>query len=435
MKKILSVSALAIVLGVSSSAMAAGYQLSEYSATGLGRAFAGAGIVGDDYSAIGYNPAGMAVNEKSGMQIGATYVGIRSSVSGSDTFDMNLSNPATALTGYTRSGTASPYIVRVLPEMFGQYKLNERATIGFGVYTPFGLATDYKNLWFGNSHALRSEIVGYNFSPSFSYKLLDQLTVAASLNVQYASAKISNKIQKEGSTLPIPGLPAGPIYMGDASQANLEGDDWGVGYTVGVMFEPVKNTRLGVSYRSKVSHKLKGQIDINGLPLGNGEKSISAKITTPEMLWITGYHQLTDKIGLSATARWTKWNRFKNLDIYEKAGPAVSKTEENWENTWFYALGMDYALTDKLTFRIGGAYDEPAVKSPENRTARIPDARRWWASVGASYERDNWQFDIGYSHLFVKAVEAKHGSSGCSDFNAKYSSNANLVGVNIQYKF
>jgi len=426
MKKILSVSAVAIALSMSGSAWAAGYQLSEYSATGLGRAFAGGGMVGDDYSAIGYNPAGMAVNEKSGMQIGATYVGIRSSVKGSVSGQYQMTGPSSVAPAPDRSGDTSPYIVRVLPEAFGQYKLNDQITLGFGMYAPFGLATDYKNTWFGRSHALRSEILGYNFSPSISYKPVNWLSLGASVNFQYAAAKLTNGIEKNMGV---------PVYFAN-SQANLEGDDWGVGYTVGLMVEPVKNTRLGVSYRSKISHQLKGDLKLTGLPAGNGKSDIMAKITTPEMIWITGYHQLTDKIGLSATARWTKWNRFKELNIYPTdGGAAVSQTNENWENTWFYALGADYALTNKLTFRIGAAYDEPAVKSPENRTARIPDARRWWASVGASYERDNWQFDIGYSHIFVKSVEAKHGSEGTSNFNAKYSSNANLVGVNVQYKF
>ena len=430
MKKILSISAVAIALGMSGSALAAGYQLSEYSATGLGRAFAGAGMVGDDYSAIGYNPAGMAVNEKSGMQIGATYVGIRSHVQGTDTFAGTASDMGSMGSGYVRSGTASPYITRVLPEAFGQYKLNDRTTLGIGFYAPFGLATDYKNTWFGNSHALRSEILGYNISPSISYQPVDWFTVGAALNIQYASAKITNKVQVPLSSLGYP-LP-GAVYAGDLKQANLKGDDWGVGYTVGVMFEPVKNTRFGVSYRSKISHKLEGTLDVTG----QAQEDITAKITTPEMVWISGYHQLTEKLGLSATARWTKWSRFHDLNIHDSSdGAAVSKTEENWESTWFYALGADYALTDELTFRIGGAYDEPAVKSPSNRTARIPDARRWWASVGASYACNNWQFDIGYSHLFVKAVEADHGANDSSDFKAKYSSNANLVSVNVQYKF
>ncbi len=57
MNKILSVSAAALILGSAITAHAAGFQLSEYSTTNLGRSFAGVGMVGDDFSAIGYNPA------------------------------------------------------------------------------------------------------------------------------------------------------------------------------------------------------------------------------------------------------------------------------------------------------------------------------------------------------------------------------------------
>lgn len=38
-------------------AFAGGYQLTEYTAVGLGRSFAGAGVTGDDFSATALNPA------------------------------------------------------------------------------------------------------------------------------------------------------------------------------------------------------------------------------------------------------------------------------------------------------------------------------------------------------------------------------------------
>lgn len=46
---------------LSSAAVAGGFMLTEQSVTGLGRAYAGAGIVGDDLSAVWYNPAGMSL--------------------------------------------------------------------------------------------------------------------------------------------------------------------------------------------------------------------------------------------------------------------------------------------------------------------------------------------------------------------------------------
>ena len=80
MKKIILLST---ILVSSSTVWAAGYQLQEYSVTGLGRAMAGAGIMGDDYSALAFNPAGMGFNERSGAQLGFIGVDLRSKVKGS----------------------------------------------------------------------------------------------------------------------------------------------------------------------------------------------------------------------------------------------------------------------------------------------------------------------------------------------------------------
>ena len=74
MNKFLKLSVVIATLSLSSTAFSAGYQLNEYSATGMGRSFAGVGVVGDDFSAIGYNPAGMTYNETSGVQATASYV-------------------------------------------------------------------------------------------------------------------------------------------------------------------------------------------------------------------------------------------------------------------------------------------------------------------------------------------------------------------------
>ena len=65
-------------------ASAGSYQLNEYSVTGLGRAFAGAGVVGDDYSAIAFNPAGMSAVKKSGMQLGVSTVHLYSDLDSID---------------------------------------------------------------------------------------------------------------------------------------------------------------------------------------------------------------------------------------------------------------------------------------------------------------------------------------------------------------
>lgn len=393
------------VAGVlSGSIHAAGFQLWESSTTNLGRSFAGAGVVGDDYSSLAYNPAGMSFNSGSGFQLGGTTVGIRSHAEGWEGTPEN-------------EGRTNPYIVRLLPNAYGQYQLNDKATVGLGVYSPFGLATDYKNDWFARNHGLLSEITTMSISPAVSYQVSDSVSVGLALNLIYADAVLSSQ-------------PADRMLFRMTAHDNLS-----VGYTLGITYQPVCSTRFGLAYRSKSDIKFEG----SGRLTAGGQLAVKdhvgTTVTLPESVIFSAYHELNKKWGLSATARWTRWTRFKTLAITSPFPGFNNTTHENWQNTWFYSLGVDYKYNDALTFRGGFAYDAPAVRSPENRTARIPDGKRRWVSTGISYKYENMEFDLGYAHLFIAKVRAKHGPEGSSPIDIKYDSYSNLVSFGFQYHF
>lgn len=410
MKKVILLST---ILMSSSAALAAGYQLQEYSVTGLGRAMAGAGVVGDDYSALAFNPAGMSFNETSGAQAGLIGVDLRSHVKGSQTTPLGKTE-----------GKDFTHIFRLLPHAFGQYKLNEQTTLGLGLYTPFGLATDYRNNWFASAQGQYSGITVVNLTPALSYKITDTFTLGAGLNLQYAAAHLT------GATF-------------DGGWTNMrKADDTNVGYIVGVTYQPWKSTKLGISYRSKVHHKLhgenKGRAGISGKTgFLNGTHDVYAHITTPETLIFSAAQDVGQKWTLSGTARFTRWNRFHDLDIYQNnyplAGP-MSSTHEHWRNTWFFAAGADYRLCKNITLRFGSAYDQTSIKSPEYRTVRIPDQRRIWTSLGASYMKDNWQLDMGYAHLFVRKAYGA-AQTGYVKVDSTWKTQSNILGVQFQYKF
>ena len=235
-----------------------------------------------------------------------------------------------------------------------------------------------------------------------------------------------------------------------SSSSDVEGEDWAAGYSVGLTVSPTKQLRFGASYRSKVSHQLKG--DLNRLTLtsppypfaGTFSGDVNAKITTPEVAILSGAWDITDKWTLSGTARWTRWKRFDNLninlDFNTPYGPqqTTSTTFEKWRNTGFYALGLDYKANDKWTIRGGVGYDMTVIRSAAHRTPRIPDGRRVLASMGLSYTYKNIQFDAGYTRIFIYGGHAK----GTDETNArygkpdiKYSSDANLLSFGLQYKF
>lgn len=437
----------AVALGAmlaSTGAEAAGYHLSEYTTTGLGRSFAGVGVMGDDYSALGFNPAGMQYNAKSGGQTGVTMVSLHTDYKGSvGPSDWNIDKngiPTPGISASSGSGHTRP--TRVLPNIFVQHKMNERMTLGLGAYVPFGLATDYENGWFGETHASLSQVSAQTVSPALSYQVNKYFALGAALNIQYIEAKLTGAVEKSS--------PLGTLNF-DGATNNLRGDDVGLGYTIGATFTPRKDIRLGVSYRSKVKHKLEGDVKLTGMPSfvhtepllgyatptgGNGNRDIFTKITTPEILTFSGAWDFNRCFTLTGTARWTRWSQFDRLDIYEKkTGEMISGTYENWKNTWYYAVGLDYRRNQNWTFRTGIGYDETVIKSPEYRTARIPDGRRVLTSFGLSYKKNNWQIDAGYMHIFIHGSHAYGTADGASKMDMKYSSSADLLSFGVQYKF
>ena len=64
-----------------------------------------------------------------------------------------------------------------------------------------------------------------------------------------------------------------------------------------------------------------------------------------------------------AEAQWTDWSVFDQLTIkFDNPAQPDSVTEEEWQDTWFFALGTTFKATDELTLRAGIAYDQSPVE-------------------------------------------------------------------------
>ena len=396
---------------VAGNANASGYQLNEYSATGLGRAFAGAGVVGDDFSAIAFNPAGMILKGTGG-QIGASVVQMHSVVEGKlidNVYGQKLPDFPEGKMDYYAP----------LPSGFAQYKINDKAVVGGGIYTPFGLASIYNHEWFGSGHGISTELEVVDFAAGGAYQIYDGLTFGATLIYRYVHGDLVNSL---------------PYQPDSRNQFDLDGWDWA--YNFGLMYEPVKDTRFGISYRLNAAHKVTGKNRIKRAqgPLAamNGSHHGVSKMTLPNQLLFSAYHKLNKSFGLSASARWTKWDIFDNFVMTSPVVEAV--VPENWKSVWTYSLGVDYYYNPQWTFRAGVSYDPTPIRSPKYRTARIPDSDRLWTTLGFSYQTTNWQVDVGYSHLFMRTAKSSN-SDGYTTLNARHRNYSNMVGVQLQYNF
>lgn len=415
-----------------SQAWGAGFQLSEYTVTGLGRAFAGVGVAGDDFSSAAFNPAGMQYNKTNGVQTGTTVVSLHFDYKGSMNTQASIDGGGMPSAAGVRWGRGHTRPTRVLPHVFAQQKLNEKTTLGIGAYVPFGLATDYPNGWFAQSQAGLSQLEAIDVSPALSYEVTNWLTIGAAVNIEYVKAHFTGKVEQGG------------LYF-DSSRSDMEGDDYGLGYTAGFTLAPRKDVRIGLSYRSKISHELSGNLSVTGMPqmtMGqfptgsfNGKSDIKAKITVPETAILSGAYDF-NRFTFTGTLKYTRWSRFKELNIYnETKNVMASSTQEKWKNTWYFGGGIDYRINDAWRVRTGLGYDQTTIRSPEYRTPRVPDGRRVLASFGGSWQKSNWQIDAGYMHIFAYGGEAMGGTAGSVSHRIKYSNDADLFSLGVQYKF
>ncbi len=404
-----------IAIMATSTAFAGSYQLNDYSVTGLGRAFAGAGIVGDDYSAIAYNPAGMMAVKRSGVQTGITVVNLRS--------DME------SLSGSTVGRKAEMDLYAPLPHFFGQYNVNDRLALGFGIYTPFGLKTKYKSNWFASDDGVLSELRIVDFAPAVAYKVTDKWSVGATFIARYIYGHMTNSLN--------------PVLGGGESKFRLDG--WTVSGVLGTMYEFTPDTRVGLSWRLRSTQQVKGDHKVTGnlFPYMNLNETATgwASPALPETFTLSAYHKYK-QFGFSGTARWTHWSQsFPKFSMISDStlfnNPLVplngeKRSEYNYDNTWTLTGGVDYYHNKNWTFRAGAGWDESPVRNPENRTIRIPDADRYWVSAGLSYMKYCWQFDLGFTHMFGKT--GKSLEPGAKE--VKYTNlRTNILGAQIQYKF
>ncbi|OWY39900.1 hypothetical protein CEK28_03905 [Xenophilus sp. AP218F] len=415
-------------------AQAGGFQLTEQSVLGMGRAYAGAGVAGDDLSAVFYNPAGMTLLEGTRVQGGFTYAEIDAPFSGANT---TKDSPVSALDGTFAASDNGRGAGEAIPNAYLTHQINSQLFFGLGITTPFGLGASYSDNWRGRDAGISSSIMTVDINPSLAYKLNDKWSFGAGVSAQYAKADL-----KKGAYLP-------------GATGELEADSWGFGYNLGVMYSYSADTRVGLSYRSKVHHDAKGDYTNAGFPAPfgrylNGTFAGSAEVTTPESLMLSGYSKLNSKFGVGATARWTRWSRFDQLVVKGSpavsiGGPAIDTTttiDNHWKNSWLFSVGGDYFYSDRLTLRSGIGYETTPVPNPEHRNPLIPDANRLWLSLGASY-RINKQasVDVGYAYLRAvgdKKINSTVGSpfGTSSTLQGEYGSlTGHLLGAQMQYRF
>jgi long-chain fatty acid transport protein len=444
-------------------ALGSSFALQEQNGSGVGNAFAGGAAVAEDASTIYFNPAGMS-----------RLPGVQGVVSGdliclSAKLSDNGSQPAALQPLGGTGGDAGS--CAVVPSLYLAVPINKQWAFGLGVGAPFGLKTQYDSEWLGRFQAIKSKVDTININPAVSWKVTDMVTVGAGANWQRIKATLTNDVNYSGALATaaaaaaagglIPPAVIPPLLAGVAgleSPAAVNGNDSAWGWNIGILVEPDKWTRIGASYRSRISYTIRGQVNFNNpaLPaltppldsigallatgvnqvLSNGDVTLALKV--PDTGNISFFRTLNDKWDLMADIQYTGWSSIQNLTIVRSTGAILSVTPENFRDTWRGSIGTNYHYTNQWMFRAGLAYDQSPIRDAQ-RTPTLPDNDRTWLAIGAQYRvSPQLALDAGYTHIFVRnpSINQNQGSTAANGLiSGSYKNDVNVVGLQATYTF
>jgi long-chain fatty acid transport protein len=390
---------------------AAGFQLLEQNASGLGNAYAGSAAAAENASTIFFNPAGMTY--LSGRQFSAGLNAVRPSFEFSNSGSLN----PTALGGGAASGgnggDAGSWAY--LPNGYLSWALSRDLYVGVGVGAPFGLKTEYDPGWIGRYQSIKFDIKTLNINPSVAYRVNDAVSLGFGLNWQ----KFKTEYVRQATP---------------ASQVKLSTEDDSWGWNAGALFQVSPATRVGVSYRSAVRQNLDGNLS------GALNAPASAEVKLPDTFLLSVFHVLDDRWELMGDLSRTGWSNIQKLDIVNKSTGTVADTLTlRWRDTWRVAVGASYKYNSAWKLKSGIAYDQSPVSDPQYRPVSLPDNNRVWLSIGAQYKPSKEAaLDIGYAYLYMKdaGINNNGGSQATKGLvSGSYNGSGSILGIQYSQSF
>ena len=396
MKTLLQRSAIALALLGANHALAGGLWLNEYGDFAGGRANAGAAAGVDEASTILQNPASGGRIEGSQLFLagGAFIPRVK--------FDAHESTPGAGDDNGGQAGLAAPSMAFAYVHDLG----SDKWSAGIGMSGLSGAGLDYNDEWVGRYQATDVSLALLALAPTVSYRVTDKFSVGATVELYYASLELKVRIPES--------VPPGPPDGHNDTKAKLDGDEWDVGFKLGATYDFSPYTRVGILYQSELNISFDGKLKIQSKDL---EADSSTKQDMAQYVRVGLHHDLNDRLGLDFTVGWDDWSALSSILVSVDTGDGTDLAK-GWHDTYHYAGGFTYKLSEDWDITAGIAYDTNPVHS-RDRTADLAVDRQVRYNAGARYELSETLTMGGY----VNYTDLGSAKIDTHIFSGKYSSN------------
>ena len=327
-------------------------------ATGRGNAWL---ATADTAAAVYYNAAGLTQLSESQVSLGV--------------YSVRLGIEAqTALGTYENDASWA-----LLPQIYAALPVSDKTVLGFGLNTPFGLATDWNDQTLFRQLAIETELEYLTGWMVAGHRLTDTLSIGGGFGIHYADARI-----RQGISF----MPATDSFM-------FKGDGTALGWTVSARWEPSENHAWGLVYRSKADFNLRG--DAVTFPFLPGSENASLDLITPATAGFGYAYRPNVDWTIEANIEWVNWEELNDLTVSKASGPAVLPFR--WKSNFIYSLGATRFLSNGWNVSAGYNFIENSQPDATFNPG-VSDADRHWINVGIGRKYESVEWSVAYQYAF-----------------------------------
>lgn len=319
---------------------------------------------------------------------------------------------------------------------YGTYKINEKATAGLAVYTPFGSSVEWGDLWDGRYLIQDISLQAIFIQPTFSYQISENIGVGAGLVYATGNFEMNR---------------AFPFSHPQETeeQINLSGAASGIGFNAGIHIQAADKLAFGLTYRSEVEMEMTGgDVEIwvptslsTNIPHTN---KFDATLPLPSTLTLGVAYDITDQFLVSAELSRIGWSAYDTLTFDFKEETESFKDSRNprlYEDSYIYRLGFQYTIDTTLALRVGAYYDQSPVQD-DYFNPETPNTDNIGVTAGLSYAfSDHVSVDLSFLYITGRERESYYtsdlnkNSTAGENFGGKYRSNAVIPGIGLHVTF
>lgn len=391
-----SLRALALLMLLPTICRAGGFGLNEFGARG--NAMGGAVIaLPADASTVAYNPAGMTDLAGTNVMVGVTAI--------APTADVKV--------GVANASTLKPSVY-FPPHAYLTTQLSDRTWFGVGIYTRFGLGTQYDSNWPGARNTYNAVLSSYSIAPNLALKITDNLSIAFGPELLISEADLRN-------------------HPSPTSDMKLKVDGMGIGFQLAAYYKFNEQWSAGFTYHSTQHHTDRGKANFSGpLPFPLVDQSVSISLDLPASYSLGLAYKPTKSLKFEADVTFTQWQDYNKM-LYEFEYWGTRNSLKYWRNVWRFQLGTEYMATDWLALRAGFVWDQdPMRKGYEDYMLPANDRQIYSVGFGILDGKMTYDFSLMYLMNDDRTMSPGNTLTAASKIT---NSRAYMAGFSFGYKF